>query len=889
MPEKFDPYHRWLGISPKDQPPNHYRLLGIDQFEAHLEVIEGAADQRMSHLKRFNTGKHSALAERLLNEVAAARLCLLRPENKALYDQALRQQLGAGAELAGDSFLDQLRSGTPAQASRPPALAAARKSKPKSKTPWIAMLAVAAGLAAVVLIAVLTRPAKQGDGHGLRADRTETTPSKGNPRPADHPPSTPPTKQESTSPPAKQVSTSPAVKEESGLPPGGQKTATSPPSGDQIVPAAEPQAAPPAVEPPKTEPSAAAAAVASLAKEDKNAEEKEEPKVDAPPQGEKSAGEEKAAAAPRRLPVPAEDARQKGLAMVHDIYKDDLAKAKTAAEKLALAKKLFEESQKAESDAAGRYALLQAVEQLAIAAGDAPMAFETIEETARLYDVDALDVKLTVVGKMLKSTKNSEQRAVVVAKGCELLEEAMGKDQLELARQLAQQLVAEARKARNGELVKSVGVLNKRIKEQTAAFKEFQDAQDTLKSQPDDAAANLAVGKYLCLTKGEWKRGLPYLVKGNDKPFQEAAGMEMPTPPATAADQIKLADAWWELAQSRHPPQRVQLLLHAGQWYEKAAASAPPGLLMSKIDKRLGEIVDLKGVEFSNSGDTPPPAVAPFGDKIAALHQKRWASHLHVPAVKTNAIGMKFVLIPPGEFDIGTTQKEAIRVRAQNQKTKDADKSDFSDFCLGVPQHHVKITKPFYLGAYTVTQGEYQALMGSNPSQCHGSLNLPVDTVTAAQALEFCRRLGAMTKEKAVGAVYRLPTEAEWEYACRAGTTTNFYFGDSGADLGQYAWWKANSQENTHPVGQLRPNAWGLFDMYGNVSQICAGGYGFYADHVGQPVVDPPGIATAPPALRGEGWYGSPPDNFRSACRGQISADWHESDVGFRLVRTITP
>ena len=114
MPEKFDPYHRWLGISPKDQPPNHYRLLGIDHFEANPDVIEGAADQRMAHLKRFNAGKHSALAEKLLNEVAAARICLLNPAKKAIYDQALRQQFGARAEPAERySFLNQFQTAGP--------------------------------------------------------------------------------------------------------------------------------------------------------------------------------------------------------------------------------------------------------------------------------------------------------------------------------------------------------------------------------------------------------------------------------------------------------------------------------------------------------------------------------------------------------------------------------------------------------------------------------------------------------------------------------------------------------------------------------------------------------------------------------------------------------
>jgi hypothetical protein len=101
----FDAYHDWLGIAPKDQPPNHYRLLGVDLFEAKAATIEHAADQRMTLLRTFQTGRHSALSQRLLNEVAAARICLLKPEKKAAYDAELRKRLAAQGEGMLDSGL----------------------------------------------------------------------------------------------------------------------------------------------------------------------------------------------------------------------------------------------------------------------------------------------------------------------------------------------------------------------------------------------------------------------------------------------------------------------------------------------------------------------------------------------------------------------------------------------------------------------------------------------------------------------------------------------------------------------------------------------------------------------------------------------------------------
>ena len=126
--------------------------------------------------------------------------------------------------------------------------------------------------------------------------------------------------------------------------------------------------------------------------------------------------------------------------------------------------------------------------------------------------------------------------------------------------------------------------------------------------------------------------------------------------------------------------------------------------------------------------------------------------------------------------------------------------------------HRIEISQAFYLGKYEVTQAQWKDVMGKNPSGFKGD-NRPVEEVSWEDVQEFIRRLNAREQ----GVTYRLPTEAEWEYAARAGSTTAYSFGDDTLQLGEYAWYWENADGTTHPVGQLKPNAWGLYDMHGNV------------------------------------------------------------------------
>jgi formylglycine-generating enzyme required for sulfatase activity len=226
-----------------------------------------------------------------------------------------------------------------------------------------------------------------------------------------------------------------------------------------------------------------------------------------------------------------------------------------------------------------------------------------------------------------------------------------------------------------------------------------------------------------------------------------------------------------------------------------------------------------------------------------------------------NLATLELVLIPAGKFMMGSPESDMNR---------NADEG---------PQHEVTISRQFYVSKYQVTQAQYQAVMGNNPSYFPDDLRRPVECVSWYDAQEFCRKLGQMT-----GKIVRLPTEAEWEYACRAGTTTQFYTGDKEEDLVAAAWFGYDkSDRKTHPVGLKKPNAWGLYDIHGNGWEWCQDYYGAdYYKH--SPQVDPKGPETGEyRVLRGGSWHGSAA-GCRSAVRRGINPNSHYFNGGFRIM-----
>lgn len=224
-----------------------------------------------------------------------------------------------------------------------------------------------------------------------------------------------------------------------------------------------------------------------------------------------------------------------------------------------------------------------------------------------------------------------------------------------------------------------------------------------------------------------------------------------------------------------------------------------------------------------------------------------------------SGVVMDLVWIPPGQFMMGSSEMY------------DYEEDE-------IPHRRVRITRGFWIGRYPVTQGQWEAVMGNNPSEFRG-YSRPVENVTWDLAQDFCVRL----KELGLGE-FRLPTEAEWEYACRAGSTRAYYFGDDPDDLADYAWFDENSGLQTHPVGLKPPNAWGLYDMHGNVWEWCLDWHEW--DYYSRAPVDDPlnedisSIRT----MRGGGWVASR-GMCRSAYRGAYDPEDWDSAIGFRVVK----
>jgi formylglycine-generating enzyme required for sulfatase activity len=295
-----------------------------------------------------------------------------------------------------------------------------------------------------------------------------------------------------------------------------------------------------------------------------------------------------------------------------------------------------------------------------------------------------------------------------------------------------------------------------------------------------------------------------------------------------------------------------------------ASGPASASLLVATGTVKLG-----KGLGLAREAENGTGLTLSGREERLVAHTDAATGWGGLPRMVTNGIGMVFVLCPPGEFVRGSPESEAGRRDHEG------------------PARPVKITRPFYLAATPVTQAQFEKVVGRNPSHFRGHPDHPVETIGWQGAERYAQKLGELTTEVIHGRKYRLPTEAEWEYGCRAGTTTAFCFGDRlTAAHAHYSGAKGPFVGKTCPVGTHLANPWGLYDLHGNVQEWVHDWYDeyYYQDAVTD---DPTGPAYGSlRAVRG-GCWATPASDCRSAARRGHAPDAPADTVGFRLVLTV--
>lgn len=576
MSQPFDPYLKWLGIAPKDQPPNHYRLLGINPFTDDPEVIENSADREMAHVRTFQSGRHAELSQKLLNEIAAAKICLLDPQKKEAYDRALKAKLAPAKKLAKAKPLAAGKSKTakPAQPKSPQTAASAGENLPdaafkvaapavrpsgnnrRSPAPMIAAVAVGAVLVVAVVIYAVSTSNNRAEVAGREdAARAAMPPADegGMETPADDP--------------------SPQEAATSGDPPSDDRAPTAvaprqpaPENADVEDPVVEPPD-PVAAQPPDESPD-------------------ETPDDDATPIDESTTETD------ARHAVPAGPALEKAIATVREVFQSDADAAVTSEQKSTLARKIIEAGAQTPNDAAVQFTLFRVGRDLAVAAGDAATAIEAIDKTAASFQIDTAAIKTDTLLKISTQLRDAEQFKAFEAAARPLTVEAMAVDDFDSALNLADAGLAAARRTREIELIKNA-VTNKRAIESSAArFRAVERALTLLETDPGDAGANLTVGKHRCFVNGDWPAGLALLAKGSDEALKTLAAEDL----AFTGDdsegrrRVALGDAWWELGQDADEDESPAMLQRASHWYERALADLAGGLVRVKVEERLASI-----------------------------------------------------------------------------------------------------------------------------------------------------------------------------------------------------------------------------------------------------------------------------------------------------------
>ena len=556
MAEQFDPYRIWLGIPADEQPPNHYHLLGVGLFESDPEVIANAADRQMGHVRTFQTGKHSRLSQKLLNELSAARICLLNPKRKADYDAWLRGQLDAAQSPVaspGKPVVPPEPVTSPPQSPQVPVIPQVRTSQTSFGTTarrparrgqksflqnpaWQAAIVSALVVAALLLLVALW------------SSRPTASPAQRR-RPA-------------TDSQAGSFDTDWGTKPWPELKPEENPSLDT--DGD---PGTEGSGG-------RNVPSQANGHPVPASHDNAGAETGGPPTLDA---------------APTRLRVPDADSQKLAEDLIrNETFQADFVGSSHASRKAALAKKLLEAGSNTGEDPASAYVLLRMARDLASELDDLDTALAAIGELAGRFEVRASQMKLKAMESAAQSAGDRIDNQILADEIVPVVDEAIAEDDLQTAESLLALANSVVPKAGDKSLERLLAVQAKQIEEIKPCHAEYLQARSFLDTVADDAQAHQSVGRYLCFMKNDWLRGLPDLARSIDSTIQEAAAGDR-ADPQQPDGQLALADSWWTCADEETGTAQENIKRRAAHWY-KLAEPHLTGDEKARAQQRMAEV-----------------------------------------------------------------------------------------------------------------------------------------------------------------------------------------------------------------------------------------------------------------------------------------------------------
>ena len=576
MSAEFNPYLQWLGIREAQRPIHHYRLLGVEPFEADPNVISMAADRQMAHLRTFQAGQYGELVQQLLNEITAAKLCLLKPDRKAAYDAQLRAKLAPAARPATPSATaPKTRPATgdfPSVVVSPASTAVKLPARAKNRwTPW----AILGGL--VMLCGVLTM---------ILIKNNQPDPEKL----ANDDPKQPKTIVDKPSDTHLTSTKNPTTVEN---PPVGIAA----PKNTLPNKAANPSPETTPVLPQPANPSAHDLKLARLIKQTVNTMVAQVAAQAVQAYGEEqaarvAANEPKIAVEPV-APMPAAPALPDKAAIaakvkeIREIFKEEFA-SKKPEERLALAKKLLQSAQEQQDDRLTKLVLLQEARDLALQAGEAEVALQSTKQLCAEFQEELGESMVAAFTKLVAvAGRPPAYYQTLLGQAATAITEMQAHNEYDAALRLANIAQALARRLNDTASVSQTTALIKELTQLKTLFAKARAARETLKANPADAAANQIWGEFLCFAKNDFDEGLKHLAKGSNEDLAALAKRDLAHPQETDKV-VALGDEWWAASDGEKDRVRANMRGRAIMHYQTVKPKLT-GLAATKIEKRIAE------------------------------------------------------------------------------------------------------------------------------------------------------------------------------------------------------------------------------------------------------------------------------------------------------------